>query len=149
MTEIIDRYTLALAAELRAESCANYPWYMTTLESIRRETIDAIKSERGDKSDAMERLLWRYTSNSLRIGPQENIYIMNLRSNPIFEVWLFVDDDLRLVRASAESDSLSESLFEVPAVTKYVAVLYQQYLVHMVRRLRAITEAAPSSSEVG
>ncbi len=138
MTEISDKYTLALAAVLRAESCTNYPWYLTSLESIRRETIEAIKSERGDKSDASASVFWRHTSNCLRIGPEPNIFIMTLRSNPIFEVWLFVDDDLRLTRASAESDALSESLQETPDITKYVAVFYAEFLIHLVRELDRI-----------
>ncbi|MGB0922087.1 MAG: hypothetical protein ACPG1C_12320 [Alphaproteobacteria bacterium] len=146
MTEISDKYALALAAELRAESCANYPWYMTTLESIRCETIEAIKAGPGQKSEALAAVLWRHTSNCLRIGPQPNIFIINLRSNPIFEVWLFVDEDLRLIRASIESDSLSESLFEMPAATKYVAVFYQNYLVHLARRLKLLSQSAADLS---
>ncbi len=136
----LPNFTLALAAEPRCQSSDQFPWYMTVLETIRTETIEAITTYPHLKLDSLEMIFWSHTTNCLRSGTSNGTYVITLNSNPTFEIHLSVDENLNLISARAESEALSEADPILIDVTKYVAVFYQEFLIHLVRRLNDVIE---------
>ncbi|MEN8721799.1 MAG: hypothetical protein ABF335_02815 [Alphaproteobacteria bacterium] len=131
-------FSPAIAGEPRCQTSNQFPWYMSVLEAIRTETIDAITTYPHLKIDSLEMIFWRHTTNCLRSGNDNCKYIFTLTSNPTFEIHLTVDENLRLSSAQAESEALSEADPILIDVTKYVAVFYQEFLIHLVRRLNDV-----------
>lgn len=134
----LPNFSLAIANEPRCQSSDQFPWYMTVLEAIRSETIDAITTYPHLKIDSLEMIFWRHTTNCLRSGNDNCKYIFTLNSNPTFEIHLSVDDELKLSSARADSEALSEADPVIINVTKYVAVFYQEFLIHLVKRLNDV-----------
>lgn len=134
-------YTLALAAEPRCTTSSQPPWYMTTLESIRNESVDAVTTYSDLVLDSLEMIFWKHTTNCIRVATERNTYVITLTSEPVFEVHFEVDENLNLLSARADSESLSEALPQHIDVTKYVVILYQGFLVGLVSQLNETLKA--------
>lgn len=134
-------YTLAMAGEPRCTAPSQPVWYMTVLEAIRNESVEAVSTYPDLVLDSLEMIFWRYSTNCIRVGQVRNTYVITLNSEPTFEVHFEADENLNLLSAHAESEALSEALPQHIDVTKYVVILYQGFLVGLVSQLNETLKA--------